>query len=496
MSEVVPKAPIYSVSDFVSEDAPRGLFPLDSHALYAKHGSKLMADYIKDGIFNDNERTKAFLNAPICYALKDARHMRKVLGLDPLSTYFLYGFVHKHANSHFQTDRPDEKRRYGYAFKNRRPLSPSEQYHDFRRRTYQLRIKYPYFAKVDISNCFNSFYHHNVQRFIEDDFSEEAGAQMGQFLREINSGTSINCFPQGIYPAKAIGNLYLKFIEENARLKSPGVIRFLDDVCLFATKQQTIDDDIYRLQEVLGLHNLCLNAQKTEIGNLDEHKSMKIDAIKKRLLIKREARQSYDDEAEDEEEDDELEDFEREYLEDLINQDVVPEEDVELAINLVDDEATVMRVLDLVCNQHPHLIKHVHRLFGKVEFDDDGASWELLQARVYAKNTTEYELFWLAKLVADYYAFDRTAAEALIHIQAHSNASPFVRAAILENRNNKFGLLELKEDQLRNSSGDIVGCAALMGLRDAQKSKRNQLGKYAARSGPHMKLYADIVSKI
>jgi protocatechuate 3,4-dioxygenase beta subunit len=33
-------------------------------------------------------------------------------------------------------------------------------------------------------------------------------------------------------------------------------------------------------------------------------------------------------------------------------------------------------------------------------------------------------------------------------------------------------------------------------VKGVKVSKRNQLGKYAARSGPHMKLYADIVSKM
>lgn len=128
--------------------------------------------------------------------------------------------------------------------------------------------------------------------------------------------------------------------------------------------------------------------------------------------------------------------------------------------------------------------------------EDNGQSWEYLGSRIFASNTTEYELFWLARLVADYYSFSSEVAEALIQIHDHKNASSFVRAAVLENANNKHGFLELKEAQLRKSSGDIVGCAALMGLREVKSAKRNQLGKYAARSGPHMKIYADIVSKI
>lgn len=99
-------------------------------------------------------------------------------------------------------------------------------------------------------------------------------------------------------------------------------------------------------------------------------------------------------------------------------------------------------------------------------------------------------------MVADFYIFSNEVAESLIQIHDHKNASSFVKAAVLENANNRHGFLELKEEQLRRCSGDVVGCAALMGLRNVKPAKRNILGKYAARSGPHMKMYADIVSKI
>jgi len=238
--------------------------------LYAKHGSKAMSDYIEDGIFDQNDPTKSFLNAPICYALKDARHMRKVLGLDPIANYFLYGFVHKHAKSHFQEDRPADKRRFGYAFKNRKPLSPSEQYHAFRRDTYRLRIEYPYFARVDIGNCFNSFYHHDVQQFVEANFSDGAGANIGQFLREINSGTSVNCFPQGTYPAKAIGNLFLSFIEENARFTSPGIIRFLDDICFLPDENRpfTTTSTGFKKSSVCTIYHSMLKRLKSVVSEI------------------------------------------------------------------------------------------------------------------------------------------------------------------------------------------------------------------------------------
>jgi hypothetical protein len=498
----MPPLPPFTAKSFIASDNSRGLFPLDSTKLYASHGSQELESYIVDSILDENNRTAAFLTAPVCYALKDSVHTRKVLGLDPIATYFLYYFVNQHAKAHFQTTAPSDRQAFGYAFKNRRPVSsPTEKYHEFRRKSYELKARFRYFARVDIANCFNSFYHHDIDRYISDNISEGAAQQFGQFLREINSGTSVNCFPQGTYPAKAIGNRFLSFIEENVRLKCPAIIRFLDDVFLFSSNESVLRDDIYMLQEILGNHNLYLNPGKTVFGTLSEHTlAKKIDAIKRRLLEKREAKMSYDGSTEEEDEvDDEdenrLEPEERDYLEHLVDQPNVPEEDLELALSLVDDEDTVMKALGHVCTSNRHLMNHIYHLFGRVEFEND-SSWELIRKRIYSNDAHEHELFWLAKIVSDYYDFDTVAAEALVQIYSHKNASDFVRAVVLENPNNGLGLLEIKEDQLRKSPADIAGAAALMGIRNLAKGRRNQIGKYAARSGQHVKVLADIVSKI
>jgi hypothetical protein len=154
-----------------------------------------------------------------------------------------------------------------------------------------------------------------------------------------------------------------------------------------------------------------------------------------------------------------------------------------------------MKALGHVCTNNRHLMNHIYHLFGRVEIEND-SSWELIRKRIFSKDAHEHELFWLAKIVSDYYDFNSVAAEALIQIYSHKNASDFVRAVVLENPNNGLGLLEVKEDQLRKSPGDIAGAAALMGIRNLAKGRRNQIGKYAARSGQHVKILADIVSKI
>jgi hypothetical protein len=40
------------------------------------------------------------------------------------------------------------------------------------------------------------------------------------YLREINAGRSVDVLPQGIYPAKMIGNDFLRFVDNHHALKS------------------------------------------------------------------------------------------------------------------------------------------------------------------------------------------------------------------------------------------------------------------------------------
>jgi len=490
----VPKAQSYKASNFLKGDHARGFFPLDSTLAYIQDGEAVIKSHVYDEILDKRNQEASFLTSPVSYALKDSCHLRKLLPLDPISTYFLYNFVLTHAYNYFQASPPGKRRRYGYAFKRRKPISPTDQYHDFRRAKYALKEEYRYFAKVDISNCFNSFYHHDVAQFVGEHISSEAQEQFGQFLREINRGTSVNCFPQGLYPAKTIGNYFLSFIEESSELKSPAIIRFLDDIYLFADSEETLQSDMQSLQQLLGIYNLSLNPDKTKFGSkTSQFDERRLDAVKKRLLRRREKAVGYED---DDWEEIDLEDAERDYLEQIVNEDKVAEEDLELALSLLDEGTSVVRLVELVCDQHPHLIKHVYRLLGNIEYDDDGACWEILQERISRTDLSEYELFWIAKVIQDIYDFNQDSADAMANIYKHAAASEMVKAGILECSHNKHGLLEMKESALRSSAGNAVGVAALMGLRNANRSKRNQLCNYAAKFGPHMHLYSSIVKDL
>ncbi|HDY66031.1 MAG TPA: orotate phosphoribosyltransferase, partial [Phycisphaerae bacterium] len=287
-----------TINDFVKFDNPRSLFPLSSTKRYIEIGEEELREFIYESIFDVSNQAVSFATCPSIYALKDKIHLRRMLLLDPVASFYMYEFLLKNWKL-FKPQKESKRQYFGYAFISGEPLNPFAQYHEFRKQKYQLKTEYKYFVKVDIANCFNSFYHHDIVSYLSSNLSNTEAQQFGQFLREINRGRSINCFPQGIYPAKALGNGYLSFIETSRELKSPVIIRFLDDIFLFANKSSVLEQDVIVLQQLLGPRNLFLNSEKTQFGSKKfDFEERKLDRIKISLLRKREEICGYDEDDE------------------------------------------------------------------------------------------------------------------------------------------------------------------------------------------------------
>lgn len=477
--------------DFICDDTMKGLFPLKSNAIYVENGEQKLHDYVYNKIFVKKESDYAFIQSPVGYALKDRMHLRKCLLLDPVANYYIYDFVYRNRKN-YQISTLSRRRYFGYAFNKKVPINSFKDYHNFRNYKYSLKGKYKYFARVDIHNCFNSFYHHDVISSLATRISRQEADQFGQFLREGNAGISINCFPQGIYPAKTIGNSYLKFVEESRELGSRQIIRFLDDVFFFSNKCSTIEQDIIRVQQILGEHFLSLNEEKTLLGSDEsDFEERKLDDIKISLLKKRELTMDYD---EDKDKDIvSLDAEETEYLRSLIKKKNIAEEDLELAISLLkEDVEESLQVAELVLDKFPNMMKELYKLIPEV--DDQGEIWGLIKSTLKVEIIPEFQLFWMARIIIDYYEFDSEAADLLIKIFNHPNSTSIVKAAILEVPQNDQGFLELKESHVRNDRGTITGACAISGLIQLEKAKRNQIYKYVAKTSPYMNLCCNICS--
>jgi len=490
-----------TTTSFLRHDYKKGFFPLSSNLFYCEHGETEINDLIQNYILNNSYTDHSFLRAPVNYALKDSNHIRRVVQLDPVSTYFLYNFVNTN-RTQFKKPRIRNRTMYGFAFESGDPLPSFSEYHNFRKRKYELKEKYEYFIKVDIANCFNSFYHHDITSYLKSSLGDQAGDHMGQFLREINGGISVNFFPQGIFPAKTIGNFFLSFVEASRELRSDEIIRFLDDIYLFSNDLQKLENDMFTLQYLLADKGLFLNAQKTIIGSkssdMDERE---LDEIKIALLHKRQIEEDSDrddefDEDEDDEDDEDMEltNEEREYLYDLVKSQNEEEEDVELALVLLKDDPNITETLaDKVVNGYPSLLRNLYKLFKHVITPSKYAY--LFNDKLKKDHILEYELFWMTRIILDHYPWNTWKADTLMDIYNHRSVTPIIKAAILEDTQSKFGFSELKEAVIKNDGSGTTTFAALAGIRDLERGKRNQHYKYAAKQGPIMKVLCHICSK-
>lgn len=485
--------PIKSTAEFVLADNARGLFPLASTLSFIRHGGRAIGKYLAARLQSADKSVVAFRTCPIEYALKDECHVRRTLVLDPVASYFLYDFVLSNRRQ-FAACEPGLRQSYGYAFAGASLVDSFLDYHAFRRRKYELRTQYKCFAQIDIANCFNSFYHHDVVAAIQAHIGEDAAHSFGRFLREINAGDSVSCFPQGVYPAKTIGNWFLRFIEQSGRLKSKAIIRFLDDIVFFDNSRDKVRRDLLVLQQILGTHALALNAEKTRAGSsAHDFEERDVDDIKRQLLRKREELSTYDEGNESDSDEDDLSEEERDYLRSLINDRTVGEEDVELALSLVRDEPVTQRkLMTIVIAQHPHLLKSVYSKLSDVD-DPDGEIWTAVAARLKETTLSAYELFWLVRLMQDRYEWGATTADRLSAALEHPSATPVVRAAVLEHEQLTHGFEDLKIQTLRDEAGSFVSTAAAAGLRLMAKGKRNQVYKYAGKTGEQMGLLCTIL---
>lgn len=490
-----------AVLQFVDSDRTKTLFPLETPAAFIKHGEEQIREFLDSDVF-DKDSADGFQKATVDYVLKDDQHKRRVLVLDPLATFFLYDLVWRNRSS-LSVPRSGDRRFYGFGFDSKQKrIDGFRDYHSFRRSRYSLKGEHQYQLRVDIFNCFNSFYHHKLA----SDFrtrvpNADDGDRLGQFLREINSGDSIWCFPQGLYPAKVIGNQYLRFLEESRKISAKYSLRFLDDVYLYSDSKARLYRDLLNIQEVLGAHYLALNDRKTMLSSSNEaFGQVRIDDIKKELLHKREKLGgSYDEDDEEVEKKELLTEVQETYLLELIEDRNAASEDIELGLALLRDSSPAFKVLiPRVLKRSPYLLRELHRAAAGNGFDDESVEllWAEMGTRLKRKDDlTSHELFWFVRLLVDRLEFDRDVAERLLEIAESPHATPVVRAAVLEHESLDHGFAEFKERTLNEASLGIVTHAVLYGLRNMEKARRNQSFKYVGRAGPHWRLMTQIASK-
>ena len=272
---------------YFNEDFHKSIYPLDTNFIVINNAKEEIKKYIADKILVATELSSNFLPQARCHSAKHGLHLRRTLKLDPVAEFYIYDLIYRHRRS-FKGDHSTTHRSFGHRFKEGKAVSLSASYRVFKKHVSEASSKYKYSLKMDIASYFNSLYHHDLVKWFDSNRAQNDVEGFGKFLREINSGRSIDCLPQGIHPCKVIGSEFLKFIDENKFLKSDRLYRFMDDIYIFSNRKNHIDHDFILLQEIAGEKGLNFNNSKTKHGydsNSDIDKE--IEFVRKKLLTYR-----------------------------------------------------------------------------------------------------------------------------------------------------------------------------------------------------------------
>lgn len=476
-------------------------FPLTTNKIILEHGSQQIGDFIYQKISHSETAQYSFLPQERAYAAKHRNHLRRTVKLDPIAEFFIYEIVYRH-RSKFRADVFSNRQNFGFRFNQGAPISASEGYLDFKSTVQSASQKYRFSARFDISSYFNSIYHHDLSRwFSEIANQEEDTAIFGKFLRQINSGRSIDCLTQGIMPTKILGANYLKFVDNYPRIESEVYLRFMDDFYLFSNDENKLNRDFILIQRLLGEKGLSINPAKTEIGETaDGSIDTKVDAIRSGLLRRRRRiiRSEYFDDIDDDDdtEDEALNPKEEHYLLSLLNESDIEEEDAELVLSFFREKGDyLLDYLKKVLWMFPYLAKNVY-VFCNYITDKEELLNILIEFVENVAVTTEYPLFWIGKITEDY-LLDVAGTERLITaLYEHPSGTKISKAKLLEIRDSRYGLRELREENLRSGSSDWLSWSSAVGSIAEPKASRNHILGYFANCSEINRIFADIIKEI
>lgn len=492
------KQTLFSARDFYLEDLPRTLFPLTTNKVLVERGSDELLAFAESLIAGGG----SFLPQRRVYASKDLLHLRRTVKLDPVAEFYLYHLVHKN-RARFRKPHSSYRQHFGYRFESGKPISPSRSYADFKLAVWEANIFSEEFIYFDISSYFNSAYHHDLHAWfsaLEPEDPEDKVA-FGKFFREINAGRSLDCLPHGLYPAKMIGNDFLRFVENSSSIRAKYIVRFMDDIYLFGDNVASLQADFAEIQRLLGLKGLSVNASKTRSGGtpLTDRADGQLSELKKRLLRRRRHLiiSHYDEEEIDEAESgiEPLDEEEIEFILSLLAGGHLSEDDAELILVVMREQvARLEGHLAVFARGFPHLAKNFYGLCGDAS-NKDAIAEIVLQVARDDPHVSEYQLFWFGMMLEGYLMDTTVASELVYTLYRHPSSSDITRAKILEIADHRYGLPEMREAFLREGRSDWLAWASAVGSRAMDKQARNYLLDYFKNGSEMSRLIAEIIQK-
>jgi hypothetical protein len=484
--------------NFYKSDFPRTLFPLDTNRVLIETSAAEIGDFVYGKITHNKVSPFKFLPQSKVYAAKPNFHLRRTAKLDPIAEFFLYDLIYRHRTKFPKASRKD-RLNFGYRFESGEAVSSMHTFRQFKEQVKTSLVKYTYCAKFDISSFFNSIYHHDLVTWFNNIAkTEEDAAFFDKFLKQTNSGRSIDCLPHGLYPAKMIGSHFLSFFENASWLSSELTLRFMDDFYIFSNQLNDVLADFIKIQRRLGDKGLSVNPSKTKIGRIEDIDiEQQVDAVRDQLYNRRMfivTGSGGDDAYEDENES--LDEVEVEYLMNLLQNPEIEESDAELVLTLLRDHSEdVLSYLPMFLARFPNLSKNIYHFCDHID-DRSELLTVVLDFVSSNEEITEYQLFWLAKTLETYLLDVSGAGDILNGLYEHSNATDITKAKILEIPERRYGLGDLREEHLRTGASGWLSWSSAVGARVEKKKNRNHLLSYFANGSPVNELISRCVQKI
>lgn len=491
-----------STVDFYKTDFAGTLFPLRTNWLAVCHHGTELSEYIYQKVLVADCPADSFLPQQRVYATKPHGHLRRTTKLDPVAEYFIYDVVYRNRGV-FRPEVGERRRSFGYRFKEGKRVPVHVAYAEYKQAISECFEEFKHNIQFDIASYFNSLYHHDVVHWFgsHDGVSDIDANAVGQFFREINAGRSIDFMPHGIYPAKMIGNEFLKFIDLHGQLKSKKIIRFMDDLTLFDDDPRVLRADFEKVQQLLGQYALNVNPSKTgfdnSVGNVNEALSEIRQSLKEIVTEYEEIPTAsgvelIETEAEVE---NSLGDEQVGSLLTLLQDEALEESDADLILGFLRAHSdSLLDHLPILLNKFPNLIKHIHTVCAGVT-DKPGLSDILRDFLNENSDFLEFQLFWIGAIVEDYLLGEGCYGEVLLRLYELTNDYNIARAKVLEIPEQGFGLKEIRDQYLKTGQSNWLSWSSAVGARTLKAGERNYVLSYFAKASALNHLIAEAVMK-
>lgn len=496
--------------EFFELDFMSALFPLKTNKLMMENAGPELAEYVRRALSDlPGDAPYNFLGQERAHAAKPNHHLRRTIVLDPVCTFFIYDLVYRNRRA-FDTRKKPDRVSFGYRFTEGSPITVHKAFGDYIKAVDTERADFKHSLSFDVASYFNAIYHHDLTNWFTDlrGVSQEDAKAFGIFMREINSGRSIDFLPHGLYPTKMIGAGFLSFVENSGEIKSACSLRFMDDIHLFDDFRDTLVSDFLKIQNLMGGVALNVNAAKTSfdfgLGTINESAS----AIRIRLseILDDDQPRAYfgsgsdwSDEDDDNHEDDDRDEISGDKiseLEDLLLDGRADEADVELILGILqENDAVPATAIPTLYARFPNIAKQLYKLVAASD-DKDAIAEGFAELLASEAELLEYQLFWLAVIAEDHLDDTDEFGELVMGIYERSEAYEIAAAKVLEIPDQTFGLKAIRARILKSGASNWRSWASAMGARTLPAAERNYVLGYFANGSPMNHLIANCVKKL